>query len=219
MKASTIVCVCAGLLAVSSGAAFADTTYSGTALSGLLYLGDSGDAQYVTSPAAARLSTPDSGTTGDSPAVFVKGPLGKLSAFSASYTLLDFTGPSNSQPYWNIVVSPNGDSVDTVRIISMGGSPLDITSAVHAYNNDYSASVGSWGNTVGALCALTYNGHTIGDMTVNWAGVEIGDWDNGTQTIPASADIQSITVVPEPASLALLGLGGLLLMPRRRRSN
>ena len=69
----------------------------------------------------------------------------------------------------------------------MGGSPLTGSSSVHAYNNGFTASVGTWGMTLSGLGALTYDGHTIGDMTVNWAGVEIGDWDNGDSTIPASA--------------------------------
>ena len=170
----------------------ASVTYSGNALNSLTYVGNSGDAQYVAGTLdVAQLYTPDSGTadTADSPAVFVYGlgPLGTLNNFYASYSLTSFSGPTGTEPYWNINVSPVGDPTDAVNIISMGGTPLNGSSAVHAYNSDYSASVGTWGMTLSGLAHLTIDGYTIGDMTVNWAGVEIGDWDNGELTILASA--------------------------------
>jgi hypothetical protein len=141
--------------------------------------------------------------------------MGTLSSFSASYSLYGAaTGPSGVEPYWNIKVSPDANPADVIHIISMGGSPLNGSSAIHAYNADYSAAVGTWGMTLSALDAITYGGYTIGDMTVNAAGVEIGNWDNGTSIIPASANFDSLTVpgVPDVASSAgLLGLGFLIL--------
>jgi hypothetical protein len=69
------------------------------------------------------------------------------------------------------------------------------------------------------------SGLDYGLSTVAWAGVEIGDWDNGVATISASADIDSITVsqAPEPSSLLLLGTGlfgmaGLLLWKAKKAS-
>ena len=200
-------------------------TYSGSALSGLTPstpYGPSSDSQYVpasgSTPALWALYTSDSGaldTSGDIPAVFVQSPMGTLSSFSASYSLYGAaTGPSGVEPYWNIKVSPDANPADVIHIISMGGSPLNGSSAIHAYNADYSAAVGTWGMTLSALDAITYGGYTIGDMTVNAAGVEIGNWDNGTSIIPASANFDSLTVpgVPDVASSAgLLGLGFLIL--------
>jgi hypothetical protein len=212
-----IVAVVAILAAACFGLANAQAsvTYSGNALSSLTYVGNSGDAQYVAgTPDVAQLYTANSGTAeaDDSPAVFVYGlgPLGTLNNFYASYSLTSFSGPNGTEPYWNINVSPVGHPTDAVNIISMGGTPLNGSSAVHAYNSDYSASVGTWGMALSGLGALTYDGYTIGDMTVNWAGVEIGDWDNGDLTISASANFDSITVgsVPEPATLIVWSLLG-----------
>jgi hypothetical protein len=55
-------------------------------------------------------------------------------------------------------------------------------------------------------------------MTVNAAGVEIGNWDNGASIIPASANFDSITVVPEPSTVLLVGTGlmSMLMVVRRR---
>jgi hypothetical protein len=64
--------------------------YSGAALngSGVSYAGNTGDAQYVPAsgltPALAQLFTADSGTSGDSSAVFIQGPLGPLKACGES---------------------------------------------------------------------------------------------------------------------------------------
>jgi hypothetical protein len=224
------------IIAVSLGAAMSVSaqgvgTYSGTALSGLTPstpYGPSSDSQYVpaagSTPALWALYTSDSGdldTSGDAPAVFVLGPLGTLSSFSASYSLYGAaTGPSGTEPYWNIKVSPTGNPSDLINIISMGGPTLNGSSQIHAYNADYSAAVGTWGMTLSALAALTYDGYTVGDMTVNNAGVEIGNWDNGVSIIPATANFDSITAVPEPATVMLVGAGltGMLIVVRRRNA-
>ncbi len=201
--------------------------YSGSDLSGLQYIGEPGDAQYVAgTPDLAKLSTPDSGVNGDAPSVFVLGPLGTLSSFSASYSLYgDATGPSS--PYWNIKVSPTGGFTDAnkINIIAMGGSTLDGSSAIHAYDANW-APLGTWGMTLSDLGNMIYNTYTINDMTVIKAGVEIGDWDNSSSVapIPATANIESITInggssVPDAASSALLlglGLGSLVISGYRR---
>jgi hypothetical protein len=214
--------------AMSASAAI---TYSGTSLSGLTPAtpyGPASDSVYVPAsapaPALWALYTSDSGdldTSGDTPAVFVQGPMGTLSSFSASYSLYGAaTGPSGTEPYWNIKVSPDGNPADVIHIISMGdptlingGGPiLNGSSEIHAYNADYSSAVGTWGMTLSALDALSYGGYTIGDMTVNWAGIEIGNWDNGSSIISATANIDSITIgaVPEPTTMLA---GALLLLP------
>ena len=107
MKKLQLAILAVGLAGAMS--ANATITYSGTALIGLDYktpYGPSSDAVYVpasvSTPALAALYTSDSGnlmTSGDTPAVFVQGPMGTLSSFVASYSLYGAaTGPSS--PYW-----------------------------------------------------------------------------------------------------------------------
>jgi hypothetical protein len=215
------------LAAAVPALAQSSTTFSGTGLQGLDYIGTPpSDALYVpaagSTPALAQLYTANSGTdvADDSPAVFVLGPMGNLNSFSASYGLYSSSVPSGTSPYWNLGV---GTGSNMVHIIAMGGSTLDGSSAIHAYNADYSAAIGTWGMTLSALDALSYNGGNIGDMTVDWAGVEIGNWDNGTSVVPASASFDSFTVtsgasVPDGGTtLLLLGLAVAGLAGLRRK--
>ena len=219
-------------VAVSLGFAMsvsASITYSGAALQGLAYSADPGGAtaNYVAgTPDFAYLYTPDSGITvnngaGEVARVRVTGPFGTLNNFSASYSLFTLitgpTGPGGNAPYWVIFVSPTGDSNpnNDLAIIQLSTGPtLNGASTIHAYGPGFSGlpNNGYWGDTLTTLDGITYNGVAFGDMTVESARVEIGEWDNGSDVIPASANIDSITIssVPEPSTMIA---GALLLVP------
>ena len=219
-------------IAVSLGFAMsanASITYSGTALQGLDYSADPGGAtaSYVAgTPDYAYLYTPDSGITvnnggGEVARVGVTGPFGTLNNFSASYSLFTLVsgpvGPGGNAPYWVIFVSPTGDSNpnDDLAIIQLSTGPtLNGASTIHAYGPGFSGlpNNGYWGDTLTTLDGITYNGVAFGDMTVESARVEIGEWDNGSDVIPATANIDSITIssVPEPTTMIA---GALLLLP------
>jgi hypothetical protein len=176
----------------------------------------------------AALSTPDSGVNGGAPTVYVKAAnvglpsLGALNNFSASYDLFGTpTGPS--APYWlTYLYAPGGGYIG---VISSGGPDLNGSTAIHViydFDLDPNSHTTStyWGDTLSQLDSILYNGtSTFGQMAVYETGVEIGDWDNGTSVIPASANIESITVsVPDGGSTVLLlgsALTGLAMLRRR----
>jgi hypothetical protein len=93
----------------------------------------------------------------------------------------------------------------------MGDTTLNSSSLVHMGNLTQGTI------TLAALDLLIdpISGLAYGQLTVNWAGIEIGNWDNGNAIIPASANIDSITVpgvapVPEPTTIIA---GAMLLLP------
>ena len=224
----------AGAMAVAlAGSASASVvTISGTSLSGLDYRDNGGTAAYVAgTPDVAHLSTSDSGPTGGAPVVYVRNTsaglasLGTLGSFSAHYDLFgSASGPA--APYWLTYLNdPNGGYVG---VISFGGPDLNGSSQIHvfcAFSTSGSCNPANtyWGDTLATLDSLAYGGTTFGLLTVYSSGVEIGDWDNNGQTIPAQADIQSITIntatTPLPAALPLFasGLGALGLLGWRRK--
>ena len=212
-----IVTLAAAVPALAQGS----TNFSGTALSGLVYSGNPGDAQYVAgTPDLAQLLTPDSGTalTADSPAVFLAGPWGDLSAFTASYDLYSSSGPSGTSPYWILYLTD--DPRFALPIVADGGPTLNASSLVHV------GDLTSGSITLAALDLLTdpNSGSAYGLSTVAWAGVEIGNWDNGTNVIPASASFDSFTVHPVPEGgsgnlyLLLAGMACLAALVLGRRS-
>ena len=205
-------------------------TISGTSLSGLDYRDNGGTAAYVAgTPDVASLYTSDSGLTGGAPVVYVNASnaglasLGTLGSFSASYDLFgSASGPAGTAPYWlTYLVDPNGGYVG---VISFGGPDLNGSSKIHVLCDYASSSCTNtyWGDTLATLDSLTYGSTTFGQLTVHESGVEIGDWNNNGQTIPAQADIQSITIsTPLPAALPLfmsgLGVIGLAAWFRKRK--
>jgi hypothetical protein len=223
----------AGAMAVAlAGSASADVvTISGTSLSGLDYRGNGGTAAYVAgTPDVASLYTSDSGLTGGAPVVYVNASnaglasLGTLGSFSASYDLSGgASGPAGTAPYWlTYLVDPSGGYVG---VISFGGPDLNGSSQIHVLC-DYASGPCTntyFGDTLATLDSIAYGSTTFGLLTVHESGVEIGDWNNNGQIIPAQADIQSITIntatTPLPAALPLFasGLGALGLLGWRRK--
>lgn len=208
----------AAVVAITPAALADSTTYSGSALAGLAYSSlYAGDAQYAPgTPDVAQLYTANSGTADadDSPAVFVQGPLGTLGSFSASYDLVSSSGPAGTSPYFILYLTDDPTYSDP--IVADGGSTLDASSLVHVGDLiNGSITLAQLDSDIDPLSGVAY-----GQETVAWAGIEIGDWNNGDATIPASADIDSITVsqTPEPSSLLLLGSGllGLAFVAFRR---
>ena len=212
-------------LAISLAAAMsasAAVTISGSDLNTLHYSGDPGDAQYVAgTPDVAQLSTPDSGLNGDAPAVFVRASnplatssLSTLSALNASYSLSSSSGGNGNQPYWlTYLVDPNTSLY--IGVISFGGPNLDGSSQIHVFYDFDTGALSSdtyWGDTLAQLDSTSYGTTTFGQLSVYETGVEIGDWNNGIVTIPASADIESITLssVPEPTTIIA---GASMLLP------
>jgi hypothetical protein len=147
--------------------------------------------------------------------------LGDLGSFSASYDLVSSSTPPGTSPYFILYLTDDGGF--TLPIVADGGSTLNASSLVHV------GALTSGSITLAALDSLIdpNSGFDYGLSTVAYAGVEIGDWDNGTATISASADIDSITVgtaAPEPSSLLLLGAGlfslaGLLFWKAQKASS
>jgi hypothetical protein len=191
-----------GLLSVNTYA----QDYSGTLLDGLNYIGNPGDAQYgAGATPVAQLYTADAGnaTSADSPSVLIPGPFGTLGTFSATYTLLSSNLPAGTAPYWIIWVSAPGDTNpnDEIAIIQFSVGPtINSASTVHVY--DPNGVIGTYfDDTLANLSSSSLGTYTFGDMTVDWAGVEIGDWAGVNNNIGASADIDefSLSFVPPSA--------------------
>jgi hypothetical protein len=213
MKKTVLVVIstCAISLAASMSAS-AQTVFSGTGLNSLAYSAMyTGDAQYVPAagptPALAQLYTADSSTadTADSPAVFVPGPWGPVNAFSASYDLYSGSGGT---PYFILYMAD--DPTFSSPIVADGGPTLNGSSLVHVGDLTHGSI------TLSALDAVTdpNSGLPYGPETIAWAGIEIGDGGSGV----TSANFDSITVVPEPATISLLAMavGGLVLIRKRK---
>ncbi len=210
------------LIALASLSASAGvTTFSGTALNDLVYVGNPGDAQYVPgTPDVAQLYTADLSVNGDSPAVFDLSPVGTLGDLFGNFRTATGT---TVQPYWAIWVSPAGNTsgfAGDLEIYTLGGSRLNGSSTIHAFGPGWSDLGGTpdgyWGDTLAQLDAATYDGQPIGDMTLAAIGLEIGDGGSGAGT----ANIKSMTVgsCPDFAStMSLLGIGFGALVGLRRR--
>jgi hypothetical protein len=175
-------------------------SFSGTGLSSLIYIGALDDSVWVSGTSDyARLYTADASnnTNADSPSVYVDGPFGTLNTFNSSYELLADNVPAGTSPYWVVWVSPPNDTneADQIAIVQDNvGSAFNDYTAIHVY--DPNGVLGSYeGESLAELntTAVPPSGtFTFGQMTVAFAGIEIGDWGVSTNT-SASADIESMS--------------------------
>jgi hypothetical protein len=98
---------------------------------------------------------------------------------------------------------------------------LDASTKVHVVGNrtglgttEFSASNSPLMGTLGDLRSKTFSGSTTyGDLNVIIARVGAGEWPDASNY---TAYVDNVSVVPEPATMALLGLGGLLFARKKK---
>ena len=98
----------------------------------------------------------------------------------------------------------------------------DVTKLVQDILN---TNYGDW-NLDGSVDLADFNTWLGGDGTGGWAGGDgnkdgfndLADFNVWLTTLPPAAPVGNAVVTPEPSSLALFGVGGLLTLRRRRRT-
>jgi hypothetical protein len=108
---------------------------------------------------------------------------------------------------WDTTIKLNGGDwvVDgNVTKLATGDNVSTRTVSFDAAGAEFTANFGGDFADISAVNA------ELGDSFVDTTGGGLAATDNGDGTF-------TVTVVPEPASAALMGFGGLMLLPRRRR--
>ncbi len=132
----------------------------------------------------------------------------------------------------NAQISVGGNGGGSTGLIDMTGGVIDTgTLFIDNGSNSVSGQVNLAGGTIYANLSVGANGRLdISGGTFVWEGFDfsgingLNTWNNwidaygGTGTLVATYDglNTTITAIPEPATMLLLGLGGLLI--RRRRA-
>lgn len=133
---------------------------------------------------------------------------------------------------WNVRFQNNTENVATYNIYYSDTPTVGLPSTPNSKQNigDYDFSSGGWtllngGGALG-LAQNTSNNNTpqsivaLGGISAQYIGLEILTAGNGTvagRVGLAQVEITSAAAIPEPASLAFLGLGGVMMLVRRRR--
>jgi hypothetical protein len=127
------------------------------------------------------------------------------------------------------VYQPASVNDPTEYVYGMGQVSSSLTSLFGSSGLDYQPadiSNDAWGATKGGI-ANTFevaNGKNASGVAITLANVQASVFNNetgsssGGGTTSTNIPFTVVLATPEPASLALLGLGGLLLISRRRRA-
>jgi len=130
---------------------------------------------------------------------------------------------------WNVRSQDNTENVDTFNVYYADGVGIDTLPPMpnsKSTTGDYDFSSGDWTllNSGGALTLPinTSNGNTpqlavdLLGISAQYIGLEILTAGNGTGS--GRVGLAQVEITPEPATLALLGLGGLAMLKRRRHA-
>ncbi len=115
---------------------------------------------------------------------------------------------SGGNTTWAVYLSPTSDydngyaRLENPAVTAATGGNGGVTPLTPAAGHDYNA--GGGGQGTGLWSTVDFVGLAVGSYTVEL-------------TSSAGSGSEIITVVPEPATIALLGLGGLFLTRRKRR--
>lgn len=162
---------------------------------------------------------------------FADGSAGNVSQISAitprtgaNHAEVALVNPNGFGGFFQDVSSPAGETVDwslyAADILGNGGAGIEVRIEFRDSVND--VEIGRTANLVPTLTGTDYALLTVTDIVP--AGADLSRVVFAVQTFGATppqqifVDDASVTVTPEPTSLALLGLGGLALIARRRQA-